>query len=267
MKKLWISTVCLAFAFAPSPAHAQTSGSAAAAVSDAKLPEYDAVVIKPNNSGSGSSRISSNMDIYNATNVSLKMLLKDSYQIQDDMIEGIPKAMESARFDIQSKVVDPDLDVLKKLDAAQRRAMRRAILVDRFQLKVHTEVKTLPVYELSVAKDGPKFKASTSTGNGSSTNSNGVAHGTELKARNITMASFANTLFSEVHRTVADKTGLTGKYDLDMTWSPDDRSTPDPDAGPSIFTALQEQLGLKLRSAKGPVEILVVDHVEMPSEN
>jgi len=89
----------------------------------------------------------------------------------------------------------------------------------------------------------------------------------ELKARNITMASFASMLFSEVHRTVADKTALTGRYDLDMTWSPDDRSTPDPDAGPSIFTALQEQLGLKLRPAKGPVEILVVDHVEMPSAN
>lgn len=267
MKKLWVSTTCLAFAFALSSAHAQTSGTPAAAVSDAKLPEYDAVAIKPNNSGSGSSRISSQLDIYNATNVSLKMLLKDSYQVQDDMIEGIPKSMESARFDIQSKVVDPDLDVLKKLDPDQRREMRRAILVDRFQLKVHTEVKTLSVYEMSVMKDGPKFKSSSGGGSGSSTNTHNVPHGMELKARNITMASFASMLFSEVHRTVADKTALTGRYDLDMTWSPDDRSTPDPDAGPSIFTALQEQLGLKLRPAKGPVEILVVDHVEMPSAN
>lgn len=262
MREFRLGTAFMFFAFASTLVHAQQ-----AAIPDSKLPVYDAVVIKPNTSGSGSSRLDSNTDLYNATNVSLKTLLQDAYNVKPDMITGVPKAMESAHFDMQAKVIEPDLDVLKKLDGDQRRAMRRAILLDRFQLQVHTEVKTLPVYEMSVAKEGPKFKVSTSTGNGSSTHTHNIPHGTELNARNVTMASFAATLYSEVHRTVLDKTGLTGKYDIDMKWSPDDASTPDPDAGPSVYTALQEQLGLKLQSAKGPVEILVVDHVEMPSAN
>ena len=267
MKRLWPGTIFLALAFTTAPAHAQSVAVPMAATSDAKIPEYDAVVIKPNSSGSGSSRISSNMDLYNATNVSLKMLLQDSYNVKEDMITGVPKVMESARFDVEAKVVDPDPAVLKKLDADQRRAMRRAILLERFQLKVHTEVKTLPVYEMSVTKGGPKFKESPTTGSGSSTHTHSIHGGTELTARNVTMASFASTLYSEVHRTVADKTGLTGKYDLDMKWTPEDQPATDADAGPSIFTALQEQLGLKLQSAKGPVETLVVDNVEMPSAN
>jgi uncharacterized protein (TIGR03435 family) len=268
MKKLGLGMAGLAFAFKLLSASAQSAAPpAAVSVPDAKLPVYDAVVIKPNSSGSGSSRISSNADLYNATNVSLKALLQDAYNVKADMITGVPKDMESAHFDIQAKVIEPDLDVLKKLDLDQRRAMRRAILLDRFQLQVHTEVKTLPVYEMSLTKDGPKFKESTSTGNGSSTHTHNIPHGTELNARNVTMASFAGTLYSEVHRTVLDKTGLAGKYDIDMKWSPDDAATPDPDAGPSVYTALQEQLGLKLQSAKGPVETLVVDHVEMPSAN
>lgn len=267
MKTLCLSMVCLAFAVTLTPAYAQTVCTPEGAASNAKLPAYDAVVIKPNNSGSGSSRISSNMDLYNATNVSLKMLLQDAYDVKADMITGVPKPMESARFDIQAKVVDPDLDVLKKLDSDQRRAMRRAILLERFQLKVHTDVKTLPVYKMSVMKGGPKFKESSSTGSGSSTHTHNIPGGIELNARNVTMASFASTLYSEVHRTVTDKTSLSGKYDLDMKWTPDDQPATDTDAGPSIFTALQEQLGLKLQSAKGPVQTLVVDHIEMPSAN
>jgi uncharacterized protein (TIGR03435 family) len=265
MTTQWFGTVCLAFVFTQSLTHAQTAASQETA--DAKTPVYDAVAIKPNDSGSGSSRISSNMDRYNATNVSLKSLLEDAYGVKEDMITGVPKPMESARFDIAAKVIDPDPAVLKKLDAEQRRTMRRAILLDRFQLKVHTEVRTLPVYEMSVMKGGPKLKISSSTGNGLSTNTHNIAHGTELNARNVSMAALASTLYSQVHRTVVDKTGLGGRYDLDLTWSPDDRSTPDPDAEPSIFTALQDQLGLKLQSAKGPVEILVIDHVAMPSAN
>lgn len=267
MMKLGMGAFCLALAFLQPNAYGQVAATSDTRVPDANLPVYDAVVIKPNGSGGGSSRLDSNIDLYNATNVSLKTLLQDAYDVKPDMISGIPKAMESTHFDIQAKVIEPDINVLKKLNSDQRRAMRRGILLDRFQLKVHTEERTLPVFEMSLAKDGPKFKASTSTGNGSSTHTHSIPHGTELNARNVTMAAFASTLYGEAHRTVLDKTGLTGRYDIDMKWSPDDAATPDPDAGPSVFTALEEQLGLKLRAAKGPVQTLVVDHVEMPSEN
>jgi|SRR5580658_4320269 uncharacterized protein (TIGR03435 family) len=242
MKKLWLTAIHLTFAFTMSATYAQSGGTLAAAASDTRMPAYDAVVIKPNNSGSGSSRISSNMDLYNATNVSLKMLLQDAYEVKKDMITGVPKPMESARFDIQAKLVDPDPDLLKKLDSEQRRSMRREILLERFQLKVHTEVKTLPVYEMSVMKGGPKFKESSSTGSGSSTHTHNIPGGTELNARNVTMASFASTLFSEVHRSVADETGLTGRYDLDMKWSPDDQPATDAD-GPSSSPCCRISLG------------------------
>jgi uncharacterized protein (TIGR03435 family) len=131
-------------------------------------------------------------------------------------------------------------------------------------LKAHTETKILPVYELVVIKGGPKFKQSA----GDSTGSRGTSiHNRELTAHDIPMRSFASTLEGQVHRTVIDKTGLEGSYDLTLKWSPDDATSTQTDSAPIIFTALQEQLGLKLQAAKGPVETLVVDHAEMPSEN
>ena len=133
-------------------------------------------------------------------------------------------------------------------------------------MKAHTETKILPVFELVVIKDGPKFKQSEDDKKGSGTSIHGDHNGSELAAHDISMTDLASSLTNQVHRTVIDKTGLAGKYDLGMKWTGDDSATQS-DVGPSIFTALQEQLGLKLQSAKGPVETLVVDSVEMPSEN
>ena len=199
---------------------------------------------------------------FSATNVSLKVLLQDAYGIKEDLISGVPGAVESARFTIEAKTVEADTDPQRKISNEQRRAMVLAFLVERFQLKAHTEIKTLPVYELIVLKDGPKFKQSAAGSNGS------VSHRDfgELTVDNSSMKLFVSSLESLVHRTVIDKTGLAGNYDLSMKYSPDDISTQQADS-PSLFTALQEQLGLKLQPAKGPVETLVVDSVEMPSEN
>jgi uncharacterized protein (TIGR03435 family) len=152
------------------------------------------------------------------------------------------------------------------------------------------ETKQLPVYELVVAKGEPKIKEATpgdTYANGIK-GPDGVGRGGmmrmgpgQLTAQAVPMTSLANMLSQQLHRTVLDKTGLTGKYDIQLNWTPD--QGPDPMfnghdgghssdtaqdfSGPTIFTALQEQLGLKLQSAKGPVETIVIDHVEMPSEN
>jgi uncharacterized protein (TIGR03435 family) len=239
----------------------------------APLPAYDVVSIKSNHSGSGSRGTSTNNDSYTATNISLKNLLEDAYGIKEDLISGISGPIDSARFDIQAKVVDADPRA-KKLTGKQRRAMLLPFLDERFHLKAHTETRTLPVYELIVLEDGPKFKQSAddSKQNGGTSQNN-----TELTAHGVSMASFASTLTNSVHRTVIDQTALAGLYDLALKWSPDDGSnqgasnrdgsTVLTDSGPSISTAVQEQLGLKLKPAKGPVETLVVDHVEMPSAN
>jgi uncharacterized protein (TIGR03435 family) len=123
------------------------------------------------------------------------------------------------------------------------------------------------VYELVVIQGGPKFKPTASDAHGPNTSVNGRNDHTDLTARNLSMALFSDILSDQVQRTVIDKTGLTGSYDLALQWSREDSRDADVDTAPSIFTALPEQLGLKLQPAKGPVETLVVDHVEMPSEN
>jgi uncharacterized protein (TIGR03435 family) len=233
----------------------------------AKLPVYDVVSIKLNKSGSGSSSTHTTPGRFSATNVSVAQLLRRAYDVREDLISGLTGPMASARFDVEAKVVDRDPEALKKLSGRQYGQMLLPFLAERFGLKVHTETKTLPVYELVVGQGGPKFKASSSGSTEGGTNVNGDSKGTVLKATNVSMASLAETLSGQVNRTVIDKTGLAGNFDVGLNWAPDEIDDARTDAGPSIFTALQEQLGLKMQSGKGPVETLVVDHVEMPSEN
>jgi uncharacterized protein (TIGR03435 family) len=230
-------------------------------------------------------------DGYSATNVSLKLLIQMAYGIRQDLISGGPGWVESAGYDFDAKVAGPDVDALKKLTQEQRRSMLQPALAERFKLKVHSETKELPIYELVVAKSGAKLKEATAgdTYANGIKGSDGVGRGGmmrfgpgQLTAQAVPITSLANLLSQQLHRTVLDKTGLIAKYDLELNWTPDQGSAPmfkgpegspqrpDPvpdSSGPSIFTALQEQLGLKLQSAKGPVETLVIDHVEMPSEN
>ena len=259
--------------------------------SDIKVPAFDVISIKPDKSESGMVRIMGKPDGYAADNVSLKMLIQNAYGIREDLISGAPNWADSARFDIDAKVADVDVEALKKLTQEQRRLILRPLLADRFKLKIHTETRQLPVYELVVAKGGSKLKEATpgdTYANGVK-GPDGVGRGGmmrvgrgQLTAQAVPMTPFANMLSQQLHRTVVDKTGLTGKYDIELNWTPDQGAdpmfkgpdgppqrsdaAPDP-SGPSIFTALQEQLGLKLQSAKGPVETIVIDHVEMPSEN
>jgi uncharacterized protein (TIGR03435 family) len=257
---------------------------------DIKVPPFDVVSVKPNKSESGMVRVMGKQDGYSASNVSLKMLIQGAYGIRADLISGAPSWADSARFDIDAKVADSDVDALKKLSPEQRRLILRPLLADRFKLKVHIETKQLPVYELVLAKGGSKLTEATpgNTYANGIKGPDGVARGGmmrvgpgQLTAQAVPMTGLANMLSQQLSRTVLDKTGLTGKYDIELYWAPDqadpvfkgpDGSLPKGDAapdssGPSIFTALQEQLGLKLQSAKGPVETLVIDHVEMPSEN
>jgi uncharacterized protein (TIGR03435 family) len=172
--------------------------------------------------------------------------------------------------------------------------MLQPLLADRFQLKVHTEVRDLPVLTLVIAKGGPKLheaKPGDTYPNGlKDFNGQGGGPGMmlmrpgQLTGQGLPLSSLARVLTQQLGSTVQDKTGLTGKYDLTLQWTPDRNGSAMPGApepglqgpgsggstdasGPSIFSAIQEQLGLKLESQKGPVEVLVIDHVETPSEN
>jgi uncharacterized protein (TIGR03435 family) len=225
---------------------------------------YDVVSIHIDKRGPGSTGTDVNGGDYTATNVTMKDLLEQAYDIREDLISGVPGTLDSLRFDLRAKIVDPDLNALRTLTDPQRRAMLMPVLADRFHLKMHIETRILPVYELIVLKDGPKFRRSPDqTPQGESTS----VYSAELKTRNMPLSVFAKTLAHQLHHAVVDKTGLTGFYDLDLKWSADGPQNPDPNAPPSFFTALQEQLGLKLQPAKGPVPTLIVDHIEAPSEN
>jgi uncharacterized protein (TIGR03435 family) len=244
---------------------------------------YDAVSIRVNNSGSGAIRFMTGTDSITLTNIPLKQLLVNAYGIREGLISELPAWAENARFDVNAKILDRDPAELKKITNEQRRAMMAALLEERFHVKVHVEVKTLPVYELVCSKDGPKFKETTALpfdpNADPATRRSGKFAGSmmtrpgEMTFTGVELSALTSNLEGQVERNVIDKTGLTGKYDIHLRWLPDNapppmlNGAPDPDPPPPLFTALQEQLGLKLVAAKGPVKTLVVDRVEMPTEN
>ncbi len=225
-----------------------------------KLPGYDVVSIKPNRSGSGHVGVHTRDSTYQAENVSLKNLLLNAYNLKEAQLVDLPPWGESERFDINAKVLDPDMTVLNDLSEQQRGSMLQAMLADRFGLKSHMGTAILPVYELVLLKGGPRFKPAQNTGR------TVKVHNTELTATGVPLATLVDELSSELGRVVVDKTGLTGNFDITLKWSKDDAAATDT-SPPTLLTALQEQLGLKLVPSKAPIPTFVIDHVEMPSEN
>jgi uncharacterized protein (TIGR03435 family) len=242
IKPRTLAVVLLRFAM---PALLMAQAVAPAAV---KTPVYDAVSIKVSKAEAGSWSTNTDGDRFSATNVSIKNLLAEATGVRSELISGIPEPIASARFDIEAKVVEPDIEALKKLTTAQRDSMVLAILLERFKLSDHIESKVLPIYELQLLKGGPKFKESS---NVDAKDQGTHIQNREMKAAAITMASLADTLSHQIQRIVIDKTGLTKTYDMTLKWSAEDGSDTNPDAPPVIFTAVREQLGLKLESAKG----------------
>ena len=231
------------------------------------LPVFDAVVIKPNKTLGNSDSTSSDKTTFKATHVTLKQLLVHAFSIREGLIYGLPSWAEDDRWDVNAKISDPDMEQLKGMTRDQRRAMSAQMLIERFHLKTHIEMKVMPIYEMTATGGGPKFKAST-PGETPGTDIDGTDGRVTLKGTAITMMSLAQSLSPSMDRTVIDKTGLTGEFDLLLRWSSDNAPQPLPDdAPPAIFTAMEEQLGLKLVPAKGPAPTLVIDHVEKPTEN
>ena len=255
---------------------AQDTGNASLDATKSSATQYSALVydvasIKPNPQGPGSVRISINLDVYAATNVSLMDLLRNAFDLRPGMLSGQPKWADANRFDIRAKILDATAEQLKAITPEDRKRMLRVLLADRFHLVTHTESKTLAIYELLQAKGGAKVTAiapenrndafaGVSSGGLSVRNGNLIGHYLPMK-------SLADFLSFQVDRPVLDKTSLDGKYNLQLTWTRDDAPATDDSVAPPLFKALEEQLGLRLQSAKDPVETLVVDHVELPTEN
>jgi uncharacterized protein (TIGR03435 family) len=211
-----------------------------------------------------------------ARNFTLKELVGVAYSLTPRAISGGPAWVESDRYDVVAGTpgeVRPNLD--------EQMQMLRKLLTDRFSLGFHREPKEFSIYALTVAKNGPKLRESSAPPDGLPDLVN-VVYPEEgggvrivLPARNATMAQFAAMMNRAVlDRPVVDQTGITGKYDFDLEWTPDEtqfggqlpQGVPE-HPKPDLFAALQQQLGLRLEATKGPIEALVIDKVGRPSEN
>jgi len=254
------------------PAQLEHGGPAKAIARAATVAPFDVVSIKPHNTAndlpnSQSFSMSIHDTVLTASNVPLDMLIEFAYDVKADMISGLSGPVNSAHFDIEAKVVPPDGGPMPKLTDGQIQAMLILLLADRFHLKAHLEPKVMPTYDLVVAKGGPRIKLDQAEWTDSNWNVNASDTSKILTAKSASMADLAQALSDEVHRQVNDKTGLTGGADITLKWSDDVAAEAGGSNVISIFTAVEEQLGLKLQPSKGPVDNLVIDHAEMPSAN
>jgi len=265
--------------------HATRTWAQAAVENPKGLPTFEVATVKPSLPGGTMVMTKFTPDGMWIKNAPLIMIIRQATGLlnsNDDQVIGAPSWVKTEKYDIDAKVSEADVPKLDKLSRMERNEMMRQVLVDRFKFAAHQEIRELPVYELVAAKGGPKLKEATpgdTYPNGlkddqgqSSPGMMRVGRGT-VDCQAISVTALLEIL-SLSGRTVVDKTGLTGKYDIKLRWRPED-SHPNAEAvdggaeGSDVdfFTAIQEQLGLKLIPATGPVSALVVDHVERPSDN
>ena len=233
----------------------------------AALPGYDVVSIHQNKSGKGNWSLATTDDGFIAENCAFLQIVEAAYNLGNaEMISGISGQLDSARFDIKAKIVNRDSAQPAKFTDEQLQAMVIPLLADRFRLAAHVVPKMMTVYEIVVAKGGPKFKLIQPETHHGSMNSGFSGNDNTLIAKKTTMSELADVLSgSPLHRIVVDRTGLKGEGDFTLKWSSDAaEERGGPDVIP-IFTAIQDQLGLKLQPAKLPVDTLVIDHAEMPT--
>jgi len=241
--------ILLGVAIAVGPLKAQTA-----------LPAFDVASVRPNESGSpnSSSRFTGNR--YTATNVSLVSLLRVAFAIQEFQIDGQPRWADLDRFDIVATIPEGGRSEDWPL-------MVQTLLRDRFKLRFHREPREASVFALTVAKNGHKLTPADPSKCRNPTGSCGFnGSPTQIDGTSVSTAQLATRLSRSIGVMVVDKTGLDALFDITLQWTVEDQFTGrGASASPTIFAAIQEQLGLRLESTKGPVDVLVVDSVEKPA--
>jgi uncharacterized protein (TIGR03435 family) len=229
-------------------------------------PDWDVVTVKardPNDTSNGQSTGMKGRQ-FAIVNRTVEGMLMFAYGKHKREIVGGPSWIAAERWDVQGL---PDVPGHPSLKQAQ--ILTRKVLEERFGLKVHRETKELAVYAVMVAKGGEKMARSAGDPNGTP-DENERSNGGQVTMRmtNMSMREFAPDLGYFLDRPAVDQTGLTGRYDFQLKWTADDSRAPaDGTAPPGLFTAIQEQIGLKLEPVKAPVDVLIVDAVEQPSAN
>jgi uncharacterized protein (TIGR03435 family) len=212
-------------------------------------PVFEVAAIKPHNPADAGGGFSFQHGRLSISNTWVRLLITSAYGVKDFQISGGPNWIDSERFDVLAQAPNNS-------DPRDLNPMLQALLEDRFKLGFHRETRETTIYALVLAKNGRKIQKSAPNAQYSMRMGPGGMSATKMSIHN-----FADTLSGYTRRGVIDKTGLEGDFDFEFDWSPQDPNSP------SIFTALQEQLGLKLEAEKGPLEFLIIDHVERPSEN
>jgi uncharacterized protein (TIGR03435 family) len=252
------------------PQRGDLSQSDSQLVSTAK---FDVASIKLNKSGTGLTKFRPSNNAggdFHTNGASTLLLIYMAYGVDLPQIIGGPSWVRTEFYDIEAKADSSVEDELRRMSGDQARILKQhmlqALLADRFKLQVRHDTRELQIYNLVISKKGTKLEESKpQTSHGPSL----LARPGELVAQQIPLSSLVGFLAARLKRPVQDQTGLKGKYDITLKWDPTQDSAEvlqDP-AGPSIFTATQEQLGLKLVPTKGPVDFIIINHIERPSED
>jgi uncharacterized protein (TIGR03435 family) len=254
----------------------------------AKSPDFDVISVKPSAADTRGPSIRFTQDGFTGTGITVQFLLREGFQLGPDETVGEPDWAKSQRWDISAKVTGEDVPALKEMSFNQRRQTFVRVVQERFGLKYHMEKRELPVFVLALAKGGSKMTDVKPEADGLGKGGSGQLMGRagNVEAHGVKMELLASMLSNNVGRPVVDKTGLSGQYTFTLAWAPDQGGAGGGDhagmmgsagpagpppagdpGGPSLFTALQEQLGLKLEPQKSIVDVVVIDHLEKPSEN
>jgi uncharacterized protein (TIGR03435 family) len=237
---------------------------------DAKL-EFEVATIKPSDpSAPGQSILvgRGGGNLFTTTNTTLHDLIVFAYGVHPRQLTGLPSWAETDKYDLTGKPEQPGIP-----NATQLRTMVQKLLTERFGMVFHNEKRELSAYTITVGKNGPKLSKNESGGNLPGFGGRGPG---AIGVRNSSMQEFAGFLQARIlDRPVVDRTGLAGKYDFTLEWRPDQvqagpnppQLPPEVEARPDLFGAIQEQLGLKLEATKTPVDVMVVDKVQKPSDN
>ena len=253
--------VLVAGTLAGTGALAQTSTPVARMAVDAH-PSFAVAAIKPHDPNYHHQGFNASGDRFIVRNETVTSLLMFAYGVDKHQIVDGPNWLGNSPYDIEGTTDTPGEPNLR-----QQQEMIQRLLSERLGLKFHHEKRELPVYAIQIAKGGPKLPAPANPDAEPDQNASG--HGTEITVT-ITSGSIADCILGMqffLDRPLVDQTGLTGRYDFKLRYTYDEAHATDPNAPPGLFTAIQEQLGLKLDAVKAPADVLVIDHIEKPSEN